>query len=109
MAAMNMAAMQLTTSERAKCLQMTASNLAGMLERFRSLIDSADVHVHTHRRLTQEGKVQSRLALAELEVALARVEQQQAQVDRAIDDFTVMWQELRAELDLAHVLAVTPE
>lgn len=104
-----MAEVKMTDSERAKVLQACAANLAGHLERFRTALDSAHAHVSAHRRITQEGKVPSRLALAEREVALAKCEQQQAQLDHAIDDFTVMWQELRAELDLAHVLAVTPE
>lgn len=104
-----MAAVKISASERAKVLQLAAAEVAGHLERFRTSLDSAHVHVETHRRVTQEGKVQSRLALAERELALARCEQLQAQLDHAIDDFTVMWQELRAELDLAHVLAVTPE
>lgn len=104
-----MAAVKLTPSERAKALQAAASSMSAQLERFRNSLDSVEFQVQERGRARQAGRSQSRLALAECELVLAKCEQQQAQLDHAIDDFTVMWQELRAELDLAHVLAVTPE
>lgn len=104
-----MAAVTPTPYERAKIMQDAATNLATGLDKFRTSLNYARAHKQDLQRLRQEGKRPTRVYAAESELAFAKAERDQAWIDQAVDDLTVMWQELRAELDLAHVLAVTPE
>ncbi|NDE15109.1 hypothetical protein EBZ80_09290 [bacterium] len=50
-----------------------------------------------------------RVAAAELALSEAKVAACVEDVSVAVENFSAMWQELRAELDMAHVLAASPE
>jgi predicted peptidase len=94
-------------SYKAGDLQKAAESIQSRLGGFRNILAEASAHRNSLR--LEQRPPQRRIAEAELALAQAKAASAQETLAVAIENFSAMWQELRAELDMAHVLAVTPE
>lgn len=88
-------------------LAEAAESLRVRLLRFRDIV----TEVRSRGGERRDGLPPSQRLVSEAELALAkaRLADQREVLDAAVDNFSAMWQELRAELDMAHVLAASPE
>lgn len=104
-----MAAVNYAPENRAAEMQKLSEKLTRKLDDLRAGIIRCRQLAESARMIQGCGEYDVRIANAKLELERAQFDRLRAVVEHELDDFTVMWQELRAELDLAHVLAVTPE
>jgi len=104
-----MAKVTLDTYQRSVNLAEAAESLRLRLMRFRDVVTEVRILTQECANLDILTRSRKRVAEAGLALSVARLADHREDLDAAIENFSAMWQELRAELDMAHVLAVTPE